>query len=196
MLPIGGVPSGGNSAAAVPALNRAKAIASPYALTPRRRALLATIRYAEGTWIGGRIDGYRVLYGGGRFKSLARHPEITVRRRYTSAAAGAYQFLPGTWRLASRKLGLRDFGPRSQDMAALYLVEKRGVLAKLDRQGLSAAVLDRLAREWASLPTTAGHSYYGQPVKTRHELQAFYASQLQLAVNPAEGRRAASPING
>jgi len=57
-------------------------------------------------------------------------------------------------------------------------------------------VLDRLAREWASLPTTTGHSYYGQPVKTRHELQTFYASQLELAASPAEARRAASPING
>lgn len=193
MLPIGAVPSGGNSAAAVPTLNRAKAIASPYALTPQRRALLATIRYAEGTWISGRSEGYRVLYGGGRFDSLARHPEITVHRRYSSAAAGAYQFLPGTWRAAAAKLGLRDFSPRNQDMAALFLVEQRGVLAKLDRQGLSAGVLDRLAREWASLPTHGGRSYYGQPVKSRSELQAFYASQLKLALSPAGAHLGSSP---
>ena len=50
-----------------------------------------------------------MLYGGGLFSSVERHPEITVRRRYTSAAAGAYQFLPATWREASRKLALQDF---------------------------------------------------------------------------------------
>ena len=137
-----------------------------------------------------------MLYGGGRFKSLARHPEITVHKRYSSAAAGAYQFLPGTWRIAASKLGLRDFGPSNQDMAALFLVEQRGVLTKLDRQGLCGAVLDRLAREWASLPTHAGRSYYGQPVKSRAELQAFYASRLQLELNLAAERRAATPIAG
>lgn len=51
-----------------------------YAITPARRALLDTIRYAEGTWKGGRVEEYRVLYGGGLFTSLERHPEITVHR--------------------------------------------------------------------------------------------------------------------
>jgi lysozyme len=155
----------------------------PYALTPRRRALLATIRYAEGTWTNGSARGYQLLYGGGHFSSLSRHPQITVRRRYVSAAAGAYQFLPPTWNRVARRLGLRDFGPRNQDMAALYLVERRGVLATLDREGLNGRVLDRLAREWASLPNRQGASVYGQPVKTAQELQQFYASSLQRAVS-------------
>lgn len=149
-----------------------------YAITPERRALLNTIRYAEGTWIGGSQEGYRVLYGGGRFDDLARHPEITVVRRYRSAAAGAYQFLPTTWQEAARRLGLRDFQPASQDQAALYLVEKRGALQRFDRAGLAPDVLARLAPEWASLPTLAGGSHYGQPVKAVAELQRFYSDQL------------------
>ncbi len=151
----------------------------PYRITPERRALLNTIRYAEGTWIGGSGEGYRVLYGGGRFRSLDRHPEIVVRKRYTSAAAGAYQFLPGTWGEASRKLKLADFGPASQDQAALYLVEKRGALRRFEREGLSAGVLARLSAEWASLPASHGGSYYGQPVKGRNELQRFYVAELE-----------------
>jgi lysozyme len=158
----------------------------PYALTPRRRALLATIRYAEGTWTNGSARGYQLLYGGGHFPSLSRHPQITVRRRYVSAAAGAYQFLPPTWHQVARRLGLRDFGPRNQDMAALYLVERRGVLATLDREGLNGRVLDRLAHEWASLPNRQGASVYGQPVKTAQELQQFYASSLQRAISQPE----------
>ncbi len=196
VLPVGLVPTAAGSAANGPVPSPHATAPDPYALTPQRRALLATIRYAEGTWTGGNNEGYRVLYGGGRFQSLARHPEITVHRRYSSAAAGAYQFLPATWRAAARKLGLHNFGPRNQDMAALFLVEQRGVLAKLDRQGLSATVLDRLAREWASLPTHAGRSYYGQPVKNRRDLQAFYARQLSLALHPAAERRDSSPIAG
>jgi L-amino acid N-acyltransferase YncA len=98
--------------------------------------LLNTIRYAEGTWKQGK-EGYRTLYGGGRFSSLERHPEIVVVKRYTSAAAGAYQFLPGTWSEAARKLQLESFGPSSQDQAALYLVDRRGVLDQIDQQGLT-----------------------------------------------------------
>ena len=164
----------------------------PYALTPRRRALLATIRYAEGTWTGGSARGYRLLYGGGLFARLSRHPQITVRRRYVSAAAGAYQFLPPTWNRVARRLGLRDFGPRNQDMAALYLVERRGALATLDRDGLNGRVLERLAPEWASLPNRRGASAYGQPVKSAQELQQFYASSLQRAIHQPEASPAAS----
>ncbi len=153
--------------------------AGSYRLTPERRALLSTIRFAEGTWLGGSPEGYRVLYGGGRFDDLGRHPERTVRRRYVSAAAGAYQFLPQTWRAAARDLALPDFGPASQDQAALHLVERRGVLARFDREGLTAQVLARLAPEWASLPTLGGGSAYGQPVRSTTELQDFFRRELE-----------------
>ena len=148
-----------------------------YAITPERQALLNTIRYAEGTWKQGG-EGYRTLYGGGRFGSLARHPEITVSKRYRSAAAGAYQFLPNTWREAAERLALRSFDPRSQDQAALYLVDRRGVLQQVDRLGLTREVMAVLAREWASFPSAGGGSAYGQPVKTPDELARFYRDNL------------------
>ncbi|WP_216920930.1 glycoside hydrolase family 104 protein [Synechococcus sp. CCAP 1479/9] len=151
----------------------------PYGITPERRALLNTIRYAEGTWLGGSDDGYRVLFGGDRFGDLSRHPDIVVRRGYASAAAGAYQFLPTTWDRAAERLGLRDFGPASQDQAALHLIQQRGALRSFDRQGLTPEVLARLAPEWASLPNLAGDSHYGQPVKCRTELQRFYDRELE-----------------
>ncbi len=149
-----------------------------YPITPRRRALLNTIRFAEGTWKQGQ-EGYRTLYGGGRFKSLARHPEVVVVKRYTSAAAGAYQFLPGTWREAATKLELDSFDPRSQDQAALYLVDRRGMLDHIDQQGLTREAMAVLAKEWASFPNLAGRSAYGQPVKQAEDLQRFFSSNLQ-----------------
>ena len=155
-----------------------------YTITPQRRALLNTIRYAEGTWKQGK-EGYRTLYGGGRFSSLDRHPEIVVVKRYTSAAAGAYQFLPGTWSEAARKLQLESFGPSSQDQAALYLVDRRGVLDQIDQQGLTREAMAVLAREWASFPTLAGRSAYGQPVKRAEELQRFFSSNLKALANQA-----------
>jgi lysozyme len=155
-----------------------------YTITPQRRALLNTIRYAEGTWKQGK-EGYRTLYGGGRFSSLERHPEIVVVKRYTSAAAGAYQFLPGTWSEAARKLQLESFAPNSQDQAALYLVDRRGVLDQIDQQGLTREAMAVLAREWASFPTLAGRSAYGQPVKRAEELQRFFSSNLKALANQA-----------
>lgn len=152
--------------------------ATPYVITPERRALLNTIRYAEGTWKDGRDLGYRVLYGGGLFQDLSRHPERVVVKRYTSAAAGAYQFLPSTWQETARSLNLPSFAPRHQDQAALHLVNRRGALQEVDRNGLTRAAMNRLAPEWASFPTHAGRSAYGQPVKTHAELLAFYRSNL------------------
>lgn len=160
--------------------NQAFGSAGPgvYRMTPERRALLNTIRFAEGTWTNGRGDGYRMLYGGGQFRDMARHPEFVVTSGYSSAAAGAYQFLPATWNEAARRLRLPDFQPASQDQAALYLMEKRGALARFDRHGLSHDVLALLAQEWASLPTLHGGSYYGQPVKGAEELRRFYTEDL------------------
>lgn len=181
-LPIGArqLPLGpGPSQTSQQSLRPAQRQGGPYRITPERRALLNTIRYAEGTWIGGSKEGYRMLFGGGRIDHLDRHPEIVVQMTYTSAAAGAYQFLPATWREASTKLGLNDFGPASQDQAALYLMQKRGVLETFDRQGLNREVLNRLSPEWASLPATHGGSFYGQPVKDADELKDFYLAELQ-----------------
>jgi len=151
---------------------------APYAVTPERRALLNTIRYAEGTWSDGEDRGYQVLYGGGLFQDLSRHPETVVVRRYTSAAAGAYQFLPKTWKGVARELELDSFEPAQQDQAALHLVQRRGALEEIDRRGLTTAAMARLAPEWASFPTWSGRSAYGQPVKSRQELAKFYAANL------------------
>ena len=155
-----------------------------YAITPQRRALLNTIRYAEGTWKQGSA-GYRTLYGGGRFQSLERHPDVVVVKRYSSAAAGAYQFLPTTWSEAASKLQLASFDPESQDQAALYLVDRRDMLDHIDQQGLTREAMAVLAREWASFPTLAGRSAYGQPVKDADELQRFYSSNLKTLANQA-----------
>ena len=42
-----------------------------------------------------------------------------------------------------------------------------------------------LAREWASFPTLAGRSAYGQPVKRAEELQRFFSSNLKALANQA-----------
>jgi muramidase (phage lysozyme) len=154
-----------------------------YELTPERRALLNTIRYAEGTWKDGEDKGYKVLYGGGEFNDLSRHPERVVVKRYASAAAGAYQFLPSTWAGVAKELKLTTFEPKHQDQAALHLVERRGALKEIDQKGLTTKAMARLAPEWASFPTPSGSSAYGQPVKSHSELAGFYNSNLKSLRN-------------
>lgn len=160
-----------------------------YAITPERRALLNTIRFAEGTWARGEDLGYRVMFGGGLMGGLDRHPDrVIYSGRYASAAAGAYQFMPFTWTMASRKLGLAGFGPHVQDQAAIFLIQRRGALTLADRGEFTPELAAKLAPEWASFPTLAGYSYYGQPVKRYAALKAFYErslAQLKAVAEPA-----------
>lgn len=149
---------------------------------PQVRALLNTIRYAEGT---PGPAGYQTMFGGGKFSDLSRHPDQVVRSGgYSSAAAGAYQFLPGTWKGIAGELGLKKFGPEEQDIAALGLIERRGALQPFLGGAKFGTVMDKLAPEWASLPTAAGQSYYGQPVKKLGDLYKYYEDQKKLAGAP------------
>lgn len=161
-----------------------------FAITPERRALLNTIRYAEGTWANGDDLGYRIMFGGGLMASLERHPEQVNRSsRYASAAAGAYQFMPSTWRMVTQALGLEQFGPQVQDQGALFLIQRRGALSLADQGLFTPHLAHRLAPEWASIPTLAGRSYYGQPVKRYDQLKRFYEdnlAQLRVSTLPAE----------
>ncbi|MFN9646346.1 MAG: endolysin [Cyanobacteriota bacterium] len=164
-----------------------------FAITPERRALLNTIRYAEGTWANGHDMGYRVMFGGSLMPTLERHPDrVIYSSRYASAAAGAYQFMPFTWNMVIRKLGLTRFDPDSQDQGALYLIQRRGALHLADRGELTEELAARLAPEWASFPTIAGSSYYGQPVKRFDELKRFYEGNLsQLRQSTQQWERVA-----
>jgi lysozyme len=168
-----------------------------FAITPERRALLNTIRYAEGTWAQGSDLGYRILFGGSMVNSLDRHPNRVMRTaRYASAAAGAYQFMPFTWALAARALGLAVFHPEAQDQAALFLVQRRGALTLADLGELTPQLVSKLAPEWASFPTLRGHSFYGQPVKRFADLKRFYddnLAQLRSGLAPSEPPQLCEP---
>ena len=155
--------------------------------TPAGQKLLKTIRFAEGT---SGPKGYQTMFGGGTFQDMSRHPDKVVRSGgYASAAAGAYQFLPGTWQSQASRLGLKGFGPEEQDIAALGLARNRlmgiGGLATVEKEGLSQRVAAALSPEWASFPTETGRSYYGQPVKSLSKLQEVYGQQVAPAASPA-----------
>ena len=161
-----------------------------YVITPERRALLNTIRFAEGTWKNGTDLGYRVMFGGGLMASMDRHPDrVIYSSRYASAAAGAYQFMPFTWNFVRNKLGLSGFGPDQQDQGALFLVQHRKALSLTDHGVMSPQLAARLAPEWASFPTLRDTSYYGQPVKSLQRLNSFHKIELAKLRHLRDQRR-------
>ena len=156
-------------------------------ISANERAALDTIRMAEGTWHGGGQKGYGTQFGGGQFDWRKGHPDRVVRSGgYASAAAGAYQFMPDTWKGVTKQLGAdpRDFSPEAQDRAALQLIRNRGVDPT---QPMTTGMLAKLSPEWASLPTAAGKSYYNQPVKGQKELLGFYSQRLGATGTGASG---------
>lgn len=156
------------------------------------RAFLRAIVFAEGTArhprTGAALDPYRVCYGYSHtVQDLRDHPALTgewkgerlpaeMCRRAGfpsgvcySSAAGAYQIIKPTWVRVKGRLGLPDFGPESQDLAAVELIRARGALADV-RAGRFDVAVRRCAAEWASLPGNAA----GQPQRRRDDLVAAY----------------------
>ncbi|MCL5436329.1 MAG: hypothetical protein M1549_00425 [Candidatus Dependentiae bacterium] len=120
------------------------------------RAALDTIAFAEVGTIG--VDGYSRYYGVPPVfaKSLKRHPAIfrymRVRNRDTySTSCGRYQFIKRTWDEEVADLGLRDFGPLSQDLAAIDQLVKVGAIENIVRRDLNG-FFSKASKVWASLP--------------------------------------------
>lgn len=125
------------------------------------------IRKCEGT---SGENGYRMHFGGSLFTSYADHPrKVITKSGYSSSAAGAYQFLTSTWDMCRAALSLKDFGPDSQDKAAIYLIKKRGAYDDLISGRFESAV-KKCSLEWASLPG----SPYGQPTRSLSECKTWF----------------------
>jgi|GEM_PF-2690391 len=68
-----------------------------------------------------------------------------------TTAAGAYQLKDGTWKDRAEDMGLKDFSPLSQDLAAVGCIAFRGALPAVLR-GDTRAAYALLVDEWTSLP--------------------------------------------
>lgn len=148
------------------------------------KAFLHTIRVGEGT---SDEDGFRRMFGGELFDSFADHPRRSITKNLggkpiTSTAAGAPQFLSRTWDECVAALGLRDFSPKNQLIAALFLIERRKALEDVIA-GRFAEAVRKCSREWASLPG----SPYGQPTRTMAQAEATYiANGGSFDLSPTE----------
>lgn len=135
-----------------------------YLKNPNVRKMLGVIASAEGV-----KHGYHTLFGNERITDLSKHPGTlkeftqTDGKKNQSSAAGRYQFLKPTWDGLAKQLGLKDFSPKSQDIAAVALLAQNGALPHVLKGDLKTAV-QKSGGTWASLPSAP--SNYKQPKKT------------------------------
>lgn len=134
--------------------------------SPNVRKMLDLIANAEGVQ-----HGYNTLFGNERFDDLSRHPNIskeftqTDGKKNRTNAAGRYQFMKDTWDDVSKQLGLKDFSPKNQDIAAVALLARNGALPSVLKGDLKTAV-EKSGGTWASLPS----SNYPQKKRTWSDL--------------------------
>ena len=99
------------------------------------------------------------LASGELFTDCSDHPRklVTLNPKLKSTGAGRYQLLSRWWDAYRKRLGLKDFSPKSQDAVALQQIKERGALPMIDRGDIRQAI-DRCSNIWASLPGAG----YGQ----------------------------------
>ena len=125
---------------------------------------LAVIRTTEGT--AKSREPYNMAFGMRRIGDLSWHPGKSYKFTQTNGkanrttAAGAYQFLKGTWNGVAKQLGLKSFNAKNQDIAALALIDRRGGLEPLVKGDVRGFV-NAVGPEWASLPSAP--DAYSQP---------------------------------
>jgi muramidase (phage lysozyme) len=137
----------------------AGAFGGQYAIPAQGERLLNTIMGPESA------GKYNVMYGGKTFSDYRDHPRQAFRiasgpnAGKTSTAAGGFQFLASTWDQQARKLGLKDFSPQNQRIAAWDLAKTtygRNTGRDLERDLTDPAQLGRIATAlhgtWTSLP--------------------------------------------
>ena len=126
---------------------------------PNIKAFLKMIQHSEGT---DNPKGYNTLFGGEVFDSFADHPNTPfhytnkVGMTLITTAAGAYQITHTTWAALQAKLGLTDFTPQSQDIAALELISEKDCI-HLIVDGNFKAAIDGVRAIWASLPNSGNN---------------------------------------
>ena len=136
------------------------------------KAFLDTIAYAEGTIKFGNQNGYNVIVGGETFDDYSDHPQKLVsipRYGIKSSAAGRYQLLGRYWNHYKKQLGLKDFGPDSQDAVAIQQIKEQGAYNDVLEGRISLAI-SKTNNIWASL----FGSPYGQRTVDMEELTGYY----------------------
>lgn len=151
-----------------------------YLDNPNVQAFLGMIRDAEGT--SRNNDPYRTRFGGKEDKNLdlSKYPTFEYKKfkqtdgkTNVSGAVGAYQFITKTWANLAKRYGFTDFTPKTQDMAAVALLQQNGALPLILKGDFEGAT-KKSNRTWASLPG----SPYAQHTRSSEFVQRSIAKHL------------------
>ena len=131
----------------------------------RGRGYNETLSY--GAYTGGNVELVSMTLGEiDRLQTqMLRHPA----NKWNSSALGRYQIVRTTLRKLKKTFGLGDsakFDEGMQDYLCLQLLNGRGLQRYLNGTMSEDAFLNELAKEWASIPTTAGVGHYGNQKRT------------------------------
>lgn len=146
-------------------------------LNPNLAAALDTVAFSElgAALLAATDDGYNVLVGATAsepllFPEYSRHPDL-INYKFNSTAAGRYQIIHATWRSLQAMLNLPDFGPVSQDRAALELIREKGAV-ELFSDGHLRTAIAACSPVWASLPGSTA----GQHLQQYRDLEAAFVA--------------------
>lgn len=137
-------------------------------------------------------SAYTILNGGSHFFDTSRHPYEGVPTTKGGKAAGAYQFLGTTWARLVDLYSFPDFGPESQDLGAIALIQGRGALADVIAGRFDSAVA-KLRPEWTSLPGAAESRADWTLAKAR-EVFVRWGGTFAPVETPALDTQPAAPI--
>lgn len=145
--------------------------------TDEGRGYNETLGY--GAYTGGDKDLTKMTLGD--IKKLQSQMLAHPDNKWNSSALGRYQIVGKTLRTLQQQMKLSDsvlFDEKTQDAMAMQLLKGRGYDDWMAGKISDATFMNNLAKEWASLPTTAGKGYYdGQKARvgTDSVLTAFAA---------------------
>jgi muramidase (phage lysozyme) len=159
-------------------------IATP-TLSPRLKAFLDMVAWSLGT---AQLNGYSLFFSGESFDNFKDHPRkqkcaIFLSRKICSDASGRYGIATSTWDSLAQKLQLPDFSPKSQDLAAIELIQERNILKDLEENKLELAIY-KASEVWGSLPNSNGISNYKFQVPSVNTLRSVYEIYYLKSSNP------------
>lgn len=127
--------------------------------TDKGRGYNETLAY--GAYTGGPVDLVRMTLK--QVDDLQGKMLADPKNKWNSSAVGRYQIVRTTRRNIQKALSLPSsakFDRDMQDRMGCYLLGQRGIDKWLTGRLSLNSLLDNLAREWASLPTSKGKGYY------------------------------------
>lgn len=128
--------------------------------TDKARGYNETLAY--GAYTGGPVNliGMTLKQVDDLQGQMLAHP----KNKWNSSALGRYQIVRTTRRNIQKALSIpatSKFDVEMQDRMACFLLGQRGIDKYLSGRLSEDTLLDNLAREWASLPTSKGKGFYG-----------------------------------